>query len=107
MQTHLKVCHYHCRSLFRDASRATSGPIWYPFWGPNTDSEESKNSQDGSAVENAAKSQISASLRQGLSFGFSSGPKCGPAEAKDAVLQAKSQPAKKMVKNGPEKRYET
>ena len=65
-----------------------------PFWGSKTEQEElqeePKSSQDEVAVENAAKSKICVSLRRELMFWVLEWPKTSPAEAKDAILQAKS-----------------
>ena len=77
-----------------------------PFWGSKTEQEElqeePKSSQDEVAVENAAKSKICVSLRRELMFWVLEWPKTSPAEAKDAILQAKSL-QKRGSKNGPEK----
>ena len=77
-----------------------------PFWGPKTEQEEPqeepKSSQDEVAVENAAKSKMCVSLRRELNFWVLEWPKTSPAEAKDAILQAKSL-QKRGSKNGSEK----
>ena len=77
-----------------------------PFWGPKTEQEEPqeepKSSQDEVAVENAAKSKICVSPRRELNFWVLEWPKTSPAEAKDAILQAKSL-QKRGSKNGTKK----
>ena len=77
-----------------------------PFWGPKTEQEEPqeepKSSQDEVAVENAAKSKICVSPRRELNFWVLEWPKTSPAEAKDAILQAKSH-QKRGSNNGPKK----
>ena len=76
-----------------------------PIWGSKTEQEEPqeepKSSQDEVAVENAAKSKTCVSPRRSSLFGFWGGPRRGPAEAKDAILQAKSL-QKRGQKNGPQ-----
>ena len=77
-----------------------------PFWGPKTDQEEPqeepKSSQDEVAVKNVAKSKRCDSLRRELNFWVLEWPKTSPAEAKDAILQAKSL-QKRWSKNGTKK----
>ena len=49
-----------------------------PIWGPKTEQEEPKSSQDEVAVENAAKSKICVSCRRELTCWVLEWPKTRP-----------------------------